>query len=1111
MNPFIQTITSPDPGIRNRSFFHLCRGLSGNELLTALDELDSFRTSTSNLYEKVRAAIFLYAGYRFFLMDSDEFPATGQIPPEGFENLLNRNFEKAVSVFSDKIKTGANSNLFSCIAESYHQMTFQTLADQVKKSVRNNIGNRWMFRVGHPTEHPLSIDRGLLEISSESGLYPVLREKTPVRMDLTHSCWSDIFFLGMDYPEGARVINVSVNLGVYGRDEGTDSPIETYFRIIREPVLRLTSLDLKATKDISELSDLFNFANDYLGLLKAAVIASGIIPPSFEGTHYTIKEILANLLPGDLGIELVTKVNDIPKGSRLAVSTNLLASMIGLMMRASGQASTLTGNLEEEERRLIASRAILGEWLGGSGGGWQDSGGIWPGIKEIKGVFATEGDIEYKISRGCLLPEHNLLEENNGLNTELPEQLEDSLILMHGGMASNVGPVLEMVTEKYLLRSAEEWHARQEANSIYDGIKESLSGNSIDAMASLTSKNFFGPIKTIIPWASTYYTEVIINRAKKEFGQDYLGFLMLGGMSGGGMGMFIRKSKNDDVKKRLLEILVTTKNEMMSYLPFAMEPVVYNFKINRDGSVSKLLQGNDALMPRDYYSLIIPGLVKKDTSTVPDMRKREFDLVTSTSSRFEDSYLMLRSFVGSLFTFSSDAEVMQKAENDMMTDKVKKENGFDEIQHEQIRSDLIKGRIGLSRNRLPAETVIEDVAHNELVHSNDITDTNRKGADLLKSGKAGIVCLAAGVGSRWTQGAGVIKALNPFVELNGKHRSFIEIHLAKSSKTTKDYSAQIPVVFTTSHLTHDPINKVLRKNKNFSYGGNVYLSPGKSIGQRFIPMARDLEYLWFELQNEVLDENKQKVRDALRETLINWAKSRGEAADYKDNIAEQRIYPLGHWFEIPNMIRNGVLAEVIKDNPGLEHLMLHNVDTAGVNLSPEILNYHAASGNVLTFEVIPRRIEDSGGGLAKINGKVRILEGLAQPREEDELSLSYYNSMTTWINIDKLLDLFKLSRVDLNNLPEDKLAESVRNMARQLPSYVTIKDVKYRWGNGQEDIYPVCQVEKLWSDMSGLPDIQCGYVNVPRKRGQQLKDPAQLDSWVYDGSKDYVESSCLFD
>jgi hypothetical protein len=49
-------------------------------------------------------------------------------------------------------------------------------------------------------------------------------------------------------------------------------------------------------------------------------------------------------------------------------------------MRATGQIRSLTGAMEEPERRMVAARAILGEWLGGSGGGWEDSGGLWPGI-----------------------------------------------------------------------------------------------------------------------------------------------------------------------------------------------------------------------------------------------------------------------------------------------------------------------------------------------------------------------------------------------------------------------------------------------------------------------------------------------------------------------------------------------------------------------------------------------------------------------------------------------------------------------------------------------------------------------------------------------------------
>jgi hypothetical protein len=324
------------------------------------------------------------------------------------------------------------------------------------------------------------------------------------------------------------------------------------------------------------------------------------------------------------------------------------------------------------------------------------------------------------------------------------------------------------------------------------------------------------------------------------------------------------------------------------------------------------------------------------------------------------------------------------------------------------------------------------------------------------------------------------------------------------------YHSVIPHIVATSYLTHQPIDHKLTQTHNFGYNGTVVLSPGRSIGQRYVPMERDLRFMWEEMPQETLDENKQKVRDAVRQSMIRWAKSKGEGTDYVDNIAAQRFSPLGHWYEVSNLLLNGVLAQLLEDYPQLETIMLHNVDTLGADVDPVALAYHLQSGNVLTFEVIARRIEDRGGGLARVNGRVRLLEGLAQPKEEDELTLSYYNSNTTWIQIDPLLALFGLTREDLKYGDESRLAKAVRSVAHRIPTYVTIKDVKYRWGHGQEDIYPVAQIEKLWTDMTALPDIRCGYLVVSRNRGQQMKDPAQLDAWVTDGSKDYVESLCKF-
>jgi hypothetical protein len=64
----------------------------------------------------------------------------------------------------------------------------------------------------------------------------------------------------------------------------------------------------------------------------------------------------------------------------------------------------------------------------------------------------------------------------------------------------------------------------------------------------------------------------------------------------------------------------------------------------------------------------------------------------------------------------------------------------------------------------------------------------------------------------------------------------------------------------------------------------------------------------------------------------------------------------------------------------------------------------------------------------------------------------------------------------------------VRTVAARMPTYVTLKDVKKRWGKGQEDVFPVTQFEKLWGDMTALPELDCAFVAVPRVRGQQLKE-----------------------
>ncbi|PAW75613.1 MAG: UTP--glucose-1-phosphate uridylyltransferase, partial [Pedosphaera sp. Tous-C6FEB] len=567
-------ITAGKAAQRNASLDAHCRDLTAAQLLAECAELDAFRRRADNLYERVRALFFLYAIHRFHLpakLSSQAPVSSGLIPFPGYEQLLHRRFEEAIDTFlAAQEKDGPSDGLCSALSNAYHRLAFQTLADQVRRSVRSVRGNQWMFRVGHPADQPLRLRSELLHRAPD-GTYPILREQTPVRMDLTHSAWSDIFFLGMDFPEGAKVLNVSVDLGIHGRDTAPRPPVSAWLRVLDEPVLRLTSVDLGATADISALSDVFDFAKDYLGLLKAAVIASGVVPPGIEGSGQSLAELLARIVGPGRGLELVSCVNDIPKGSRLAVSTNLLGSLVSVLMRATGQAASLTGELAENERRIVLARALLGEWLGGSGGGWQDSGGVWPGMKLIEGVIAGEGDPEFGISRGRLMPQHRILKLDD-CSAETRRKLQDSLVLVHGGMAQNVGPILEMVTEKYLLRCEAEWRGRQDALRILDEVMAALKSGDIRALGAATTRNFREPIQAIIPWASTAFTEQLIERVGREFGDDFWGFWMLGGMSGGGMGFIFAPHRKAEGQRRLQEIMSATKRELQHALPFAMEP-----------------------------------------------------------------------------------------------------------------------------------------------------------------------------------------------------------------------------------------------------------------------------------------------------------------------------------------------------------------------------------------------------------------------------------------------------------------------------------------------------------------------------------------------------------
>ena len=382
---------------------------------------------------------------------------------------------------------------------------------------------------------------------------------------------------------------------------------------------------------------------------------------------------------------------------------------------------------------------------------------------------------------------------------------------------------------------------------------------------------------------------------------------MLGGISGGGMGFIFDPRRKTEAQDYLQQEMSRAKRELQHALPFAMEPVVYDFAVNDQGTSAELWTGGEADAGRLLWPVRAALAAARGQSAQSGRPRRDRPVRrrlpghsatgepgSGGAGRLRRPRLPpppLRRFPPRC-CFPAVSPAGRGSLGAVSLRRLLEENGFDPELHEQIRADLRAGRIGLSQNRIALSSTIENVLPGDVV---DCTGGNGAGTDspsplsplpsplslgeaALAGGEVAVLTLAAGAGSRWTQGAGVVKALHPFCRFQGQYRNFIEVHLAKSRRTAARFGAAVPHVITTSHLTHQPIDGVLRATASGGYPGPLLLSPGRSIGLRMVPMARDLRFAWQELPQQVLDVQAQKVRESLQAALIAWAESAGGGA-----------------------------------------------------------------------------------------------------------------------------------------------------------------------------------------------------------------------------------------
>jgi fucokinase len=385
-----------------------------------------------------------------------------------------------------------------------------------------NLGRTIVWNKENIQDHPRSALR-----SDE-----IIWGRAPARLDLGGG-WTDTPPYALE--EGGCVINAAVNLN-------GQAPIHVYVRVVKEPVIRITSIDHGQRLIIKNLDDLLDYrqATSKFGLAKAALALSGFSPEKavWPESVKTLEEMLG-CFGG--GIELTT-LAAIPSGSGLGTSSIMGAVLMSVINRLIGSRTT--------ERALFNLVLQLEQELT-TGGGWQDQiGGTVEGVKMIVTEKGLVPDPRIHFVKADVLD---------------PEVNRGQTLLYYTGMRRLAKNILRNVVGRYMDRD----------RSTIDTLRKlhSYPPLMVDAM-SRKDMNKFGELidlawrlnKRIDPDSSNPEIESII----KRFEPYMLGAKLLGAGGGGFLLVVCQSSRDAAQARNALE--KDPPNDLARFFDYSISP-----------------------------------------------------------------------------------------------------------------------------------------------------------------------------------------------------------------------------------------------------------------------------------------------------------------------------------------------------------------------------------------------------------------------------------------------------------------------------------------------------------------------------------------------------------
>lgn len=349
--------------------------------------------------------------------------------------------------------------------------------------------------------------------------------RVPVRLDFAGG-WSDTPPYCLE--RGGSVLNAAVTLnGQY--------PVQAIVKLNPEPGIRINSIDLGASTELSTMAELLSFCEpgDWLSLPKAAFVAAGIVP---RDERLDLRDFLGSL---GGGVDL-TLFSAVPSGSGLGTSSILGSAVISSLARTFGLPLT---------QNELYNRTLYMEQLMTTGGGWQDQiGGVVGGVKLIQ----TEPG----------LAQSPRISWTDLRQTGVP--LSDRFLLYYTGYRRLAKNILHDIVGKYLDRDRGTVETIDRLRGLSLEMKSALDERDLDAFGRMVG-GVWDLNKRMDPGTSNEEIEAILSQIRDHL----LGAKLLG--AGGGGFLFI-VTPGPDSSQRVRQILTNDPpNARARFFDFAID------------------------------------------------------------------------------------------------------------------------------------------------------------------------------------------------------------------------------------------------------------------------------------------------------------------------------------------------------------------------------------------------------------------------------------------------------------------------------------------------------------------------------------------------------------